>query len=110
MPESPKLVFDRLARCEALPLRRIRFDRPNQVGDRHLFCERDQQMDVVGHAARGDEGTVVISNDSPDVVVEARGEFFVDQPCSVLRAEYEMHVETNERLGHRTVTPSGFVG
>jgi len=37
------------------PFRRVRLDGANQVGDRRLFAQRNQEMDVVGYASFADE-------------------------------------------------------
>src|SRR5262245_54389356 len=82
------------------PVRRIGFDGPDQLRDRQRAAERDQQVNVIGHAADFHRDPAVVAYDAAKVWMQALGQVVDDPGLTMLGAENDVNINRREGLRH----------
>ena len=82
------------------PSRRTAFDLANDIGQRGFTAERDQQVNVIRHAARGHESAMLIAENTANVRVQSAGKVADEEWGTLLRTEDQMIMQASEGLRH----------
>src|SRR5215217_6559806 len=69
------------------PFRRVRFDNPNRLWDRHGRSQVRKDVNVIIDAADNNRLAIGFMNDAADVGMESEAKVFVDDWLAVLCAE-----------------------
>lgn len=87
-------------KCFMCPFRGVRFDESNHFGDCNFPTQRNKQMHMIWHTARGDKTTPMISTDAAGVFEETRLQVRRDERGALFGAEDDVAVQRRERLRH----------
>src|SRR5258708_111127 len=82
------------------PLRRVRLDRSNEIGEGHGRAHVDEQVNVIGHASDLDAAAADVLDDSAEVSTALRRELVIQEWPALLRAEDDVHEEGCESVSH----------
>ena len=85
------------------PSRRIRFDKPHCVGNRNVWRQQDQQMNMIAHTVDYDRRAFQLFNQSAHIGEEFFHYLGCDQRQMTLRAENDVTQQVGMRVRHRLV-------
>jgi hypothetical protein len=90
---SKRTVF---RKCVVNRLRRIHLNESHCVGNRQLFADRNEKMNVIGHTSRGDQPTLVFCQNAADVFVQPLADVVADHWSAIFGAEDNVIVQAGE--------------
>jgi len=80
---------------------RIRFNVPNQIRDRFVRSQANENMNMVGHSIDGKELLPFVRNDTCCVPMQFFFVFLWNQVLSSLDCKYDMNIYLRERVCHK---------